>query len=110
MEVDKDGPVLKMGSGYELRFEDDSDFEEMYRELAKYELDETPERRAEGLEELRRLIRGNTAALILTFKKTSPPVFKQFNTEIWVVYRGKKKIILIGSWRPMILVYGRQVS
>jgi len=68
MEVDKDGPVLKMGSGYELRFEDDSDFEEMYRERAKYELDETPERRAEGLEELRKLIRGNTVEFISTFK------------------------------------------
>lgn len=58
MEVDKYGPVVKMGAGYELRFEDDSDFEESYQERAKNELGETPERRAEALEQLRRLIRG----------------------------------------------------
>lgn len=60
MEVDAEGPVVKMGSGYALRFEDDSDFEEVYLERAKNELGETPERRAEALEELRMLIRGNT--------------------------------------------------
>jgi hypothetical protein len=60
MEVDAEGPVLRMGSGYALRFEDDSDFEEAFLERAKNDLGETPERRAEGLEELRRLIRGNT--------------------------------------------------
>lgn len=58
MEVDKYGPVVKMGAGYELRFEDDSDFEESYQHRAKNELGETPERRAEALEQLRRLIRG----------------------------------------------------
>lgn len=58
MEVDKDGPFVKMGSGYSLRFEDDETFEETYQERAKNELGETPERRAEALEELRRLIRG----------------------------------------------------
>lgn len=65
MEVDKYGPVVKMGAGYELRFEDDSDFEEVYLERAKSDLGETPERRAEGLEELRRLIRGNARARII---------------------------------------------
>lgn len=59
MEVDKDGPVLKMGSGYTLRFEDDADFEDAYRERAKNDLGETPERRSEALEHLRKLIRGN---------------------------------------------------
>lgn len=59
MEVDKDGPVVKMGSGYSLRFEDDMEFEDAYHERAKNDLGETPERRAEALEHLRRLIRGN---------------------------------------------------
>jgi len=58
MEVDKYGPVVKMGSGYELRFEDGADFEESYKERAVNELRETLERREEALEELRRLIRG----------------------------------------------------
>lgn len=58
MEVDKDGPVLKMGSGYELRFEDEPELEETYKERAENDLGETPERRAEALEEFRRLIRG----------------------------------------------------
>lgn len=58
MEVDKDGPVLKMGSGHELRFEDGPELEETYRERAEIDLGETPERRAEALEEFRRLIRG----------------------------------------------------
>lgn len=58
MEVDKDGPFVKMGSGYLLRFEDDENFEEAYQERAKNELGETPERRVEALEELRRLITG----------------------------------------------------
>lgn len=57
MEVDKDGPLLKMGSGYELRFEDEPELEESYRERAEKDLGETPERRAEALEEFRRLIR-----------------------------------------------------
>lgn len=59
MEVDQDGPVLKMGSGHELRFEDGLEFEEVYHERAKTDLRETPERRAEALEQLRALIRGN---------------------------------------------------
>jgi len=59
MEVDNYGPVVKMGSGHELRFEDDANFEESYKERAVNDLRETPERRAEALEELRRLIRGN---------------------------------------------------
>lgn len=59
MEVDKYGPFVKMGSGHELRFEDDTNFEESYKERALNDLRETPERRAEALEELRRLIRGN---------------------------------------------------
>lgn len=58
MEVDKDGPVLKMGSGYELRFEDGPEFEETYRERAENDLGETPERRAKAMEEFRRLIKG----------------------------------------------------
>lgn len=58
MEVDKIGPVVKMGSEYALRFEDNTDLEEVYVERAKTELGETPERRAEALEELRRLIKG----------------------------------------------------
>lgn len=58
MEVDKEGPVVKMGSEYALRFEDNTNLEEVYTERAKNELGETPERRAEALEELRRLIRG----------------------------------------------------
>lgn len=59
MEVDKQGnAIVKMASGYTLRFEDDPEFEPVYRELAENELRETPERRAEALAELRRLIRG----------------------------------------------------
>jgi hypothetical protein len=67
MEVDEHGPVVKMGSGYELRFEDDSDFEESYQERAKNDLGETPERRAEALEQLRRLIRGNALIILVGF-------------------------------------------
>lgn len=58
MEVDKDGPLVKMGSGYILRFEDSVELEDTYLERAEKDLGETPERRAEALEELRRLIRG----------------------------------------------------
>lgn len=64
MEVDLQGPVLKMGSGYELRFEDDPELEEAYSERAKSDLGETSERRAEALEELRTLIRGNIPIII----------------------------------------------
>lgn len=59
MEVDHIGPFVKMGSEYALRFEDGTDFEEVYQERAKNELGETPERRVQALEELKRLIRGN---------------------------------------------------
>ncbi|XP_060847013.1 alpha-tocopherol transfer protein-like [Rhopalosiphum padi] len=70
MEVDEHGPVVKMGSGYELRFEDDSDFEESYQERAKNDLGETPERRAEALEQLRRLIREEKKLYLPTDEST----------------------------------------
>lgn len=60
MEVDKIGPVVNMGSGYALRFEDDPELEEVYQERAKNDLGETPERRYEALRELRRLVEGKT--------------------------------------------------
>ncbi|VVC38573.1 Cellular retinaldehyde binding/alpha-tocopherol transport,CRAL/TRIO, N-terminal domain,CRAL-TRIO lipid [Cinara cedri] len=57
MEIDKDGnAVVKMASGYVLRFEGDPEFEQVYLDRAKNELNETPERRAEALAELRKLI------------------------------------------------------
>ncbi|XP_050439321.1 alpha-tocopherol transfer protein-like [Adelges cooleyi] len=57
MQVNKDGSAcVKMGSEYALRFEDEPDLEEVYREKAETELRETPERRAEALDQLRRLI------------------------------------------------------
>lgn len=56
MEVDQIGPVVNMGSGYALRFEDDPELEDVYRERAENDLGETPERRHEALRELRRLI------------------------------------------------------
>jgi len=70
MEVDEHGPVVKMGSGYELRFEDDADFEESYQERAKNDLGETPERRAEALEQLRRLIREEKKLYLPTDEST----------------------------------------
>jgi len=59
MEVDEIGPIVNMGSGYLLRFEDDPELEDVYKERAKSDLGETPERRYEALQELRRLIEGN---------------------------------------------------
>ncbi|XP_050530926.1 alpha-tocopherol transfer protein-like [Daktulosphaira vitifoliae] len=58
MEIAADGSAfIKMGEDYKLRFEDEQELEEVYQERAETELRETPERKAQALNELRQLIK-----------------------------------------------------
>lgn len=67
IERAKKTPPLKLGK-YEMRIEPD-DFDDFYAEKARKELNETPETVKHGLEELRKLLRGNKISIFKTSEK-----------------------------------------